>query len=61
MSIFDRWGNLLFRTDDLNKPWDGKANYGSEIAQSDVYVYSIDVTDLQKKLHTFKGIVTLIR
>jgi gliding motility-associated-like protein len=61
MSIFDRWGNLIFFSDDINKPWDGKANHGTEPAQRDVYVYSIKVTDYNKKNHSYKGTVTLVR
>ena len=61
MSIFDRWGNLIFYSNDKNKPWDGKANHGSEIALRDVYVYSIQVTDFKNKEHLYKGTITLSR
>ncbi len=61
MSIYDRWGNLIFFTDDIDKPWDGKANHGNEMAQRDVYVYSVKVTDYKRKKHSFKGVVTLVR
>ena len=61
MSIFDRWGNLIYRSDDISIPWDGKANKGTEIAQSDVYVYSIKVTDFKMVKHNYSGIVTLVR
>jgi len=61
MSIFDRWGNLIFFTDDINKPWDGKANHGNDIAQLDVYVYVIKVIDFKNKKHSYKGVVTLTR
>ena len=61
MNIFDRWGNLIFRSTDMNKPWDGKANYGVEAAQSEVYIYSIKITDFKKRKHIYKGIVTLVR
>ncbi len=60
MSVFDRWGNLIYRTDELDKPWDGKANYGSELAQQDTYIYSIIITDFKKQKHRYKGIVTLL-
>ena len=59
--IFDRWGNFIFYADDINKTWDGKANNGSETAQQDVYIYSFNITDLNKLKHTYKGIVTLVR
>ncbi len=61
MTIFDRWGNSVFFTDDINKPWNGKVNRGTEIAQGDVYVYSINIIDFKKKKHSYKGIVTLVR
>ena len=61
MMIFDRWGNLVFFSDNINKPWDGKVKQGNEIAQGDVYVYSIKITDFNFTKHNFKGIVTLVR
>ena len=61
MEIFDRWGNLIFITDDIKVPWDGKANHGTEIAQRDVYVFVVKVTDFKNRKHNYKGIVTLVR
>jgi gliding motility-associated-like protein len=61
MMIFDRWGNLIFFTDDLNKPWDGKANFGSEIAQMDVYVWKVTLTDVFNRVHKYMGRVTLVK
>lgn len=61
MNIFDRWGSLIYHTDDINKPWDGKANHGNNEAQADVYVYDMKVTDVRSKKHNYKGIVTLVR
>ncbi len=61
MMIYDRWGNLIFYSDDITKPWDGHANHGAEMAQRDAYVYKINVTDYTRKKHNYKGIVTLVR
>ena len=61
MWIFDRWGNLIFNSNDYNKKWDGTANEGRKIAQRDVYVYIIKIVDYKGEEHTFKGDVTLIR
>jgi gliding motility-associated-like protein len=61
MTIFDRWGNLIYLTDDINKPWDGKANHGTEMAQQDVYVYNFNITDFKNKKHNYKGIVALVK
>ncbi len=61
MKIFDRWGNLIFASDDINKPWDGTANHGTEAAQQDIYIYSIKITDINRKKYDYKGMVTLVR
>jgi gliding motility-associated-like protein len=61
MAIFDRWGNLVYQTDDMNKPWDGKVNHGNDLAKQDVYVYTIKVTDIKNKKHNYKGIVSLVK
>ncbi|MCE9537870.1 MAG: PKD domain-containing protein, partial [Bacteroidetes bacterium] len=61
MMIFDRWGNLIFFSDEINKPWDGKINDGSEIAPVDVYVYVVKITGFNKSKHVYRGIVTLVR
>ena len=61
MTIFDRWGNLIYKTVDINLPWDGKFKNSTELAEGDVYVYSIRIIDIRKDEHLYKGIVTLLR
>lgn len=61
MMIFDRWGNLIFYSDDYSKPWDGKANHGQKLAQRDVYVYDIKLTDIKGIEHAYRGTVTLVQ
>lgn len=61
MFIYDRWGNLIFFADDINKHWDGKANHGKEIAQEDVYVYTVKITDTKDKKHKYIGTVTIVK
>ena len=61
MRIFDRWGNLVYKAMNYDEPWDGTINGGKELAESDVYVYAIEVTDIKDKKHHYKGIVTLVR
>ncbi|MGZ6537908.1 MAG: T9SS type B sorting domain-containing protein [Bacteroidia bacterium] len=59
--IFDRWGNMIFHGHDLNDMWNGKANGGSEIAQQDVYVWKVKLTDVFGKKHNYIGTVTLVK
>jgi gliding motility-associated-like protein len=61
MVILDRWGSVLFRTNDINEPWDGTYQRNGNKCQSDVYVYKITATGPDKRSHQFVGHVTLWR
>lgn len=61
LMIFDRWGNLVFYSEDLNKAWDGKANRGTEVAQQDVYIWKVKLVDVFRRKHDFIGTVTIIK
>jgi len=62
MMIFDRWGNLIFESNDIQKGWDGKANGGSELAQIDTYVWKISFTEKYSgHYHRIIGHVNLIK
>ncbi len=39
MLIFNRWGDLLFKTTDINYGWDG--TYNGKPCQQDVYMYKL--------------------
>ena len=55
MEIFDRWGNMIFRTDDLSRGWDG------DHKPEGVYVVLVCYKPRGEKERTAKGSVTLIR
>ncbi len=59
--IFDRWGNMVFDTTDINHGWDGRANGGQDIAQQDVFVWKVKLTDIFNRKHDYIGTVTLVR
>lgn len=57
--IFDRWGELIFRTDELNGGWDGtRKNVNCPM---DVYVYKLTAKDYKNKTIEKVGHVTLVR
>jgi gliding motility-associated-like protein len=60
MMIFDRWGEMIFQSEDIGKGWDGKANHGNGIAENGVYVYKISVRDFANHYHDYTGHVTLL-
>jgi gliding motility-associated-like protein len=59
MMIFDRWGNKVFESNDMDRGWDGQMN-NKEAAQG-TYVWRIDCRDVQKKQHQYIGHVTVLR
>ncbi|MBP6681492.1 MAG: gliding motility-associated C-terminal domain-containing protein, partial [Saprospiraceae bacterium] len=61
-SIFDRWGNMVYRSEDIPFTWDGKRN--ETWMQPGVYVYSIRLSyevDGREINEVFTGDVTLMR
>ncbi|MFH1004224.1 MAG: PKD domain-containing protein [Bacteroidota bacterium] len=62
MQIFDRWGNLIFLTNNFKIKWDGTISGGSgTTVQQDVYIWKIKLTDVFNKEHKYMGNVTVIR
>ena len=59
LTIYDRWGELLFRTLDLDRGWDG--TYQGQSVQEGVYVYVIRGTGIDGKPFRRSGTITLIR
>lgn len=74
LNIYSRTGQRVFSTNNFTSDyysclsdvtcdaaWDGKINNGSEYAQKGTYAYAINLTDINGKLRTYEGNITLIR
>jgi len=59
LRIYNRWGQLVFRTHDINQGWNGM--YKNQEAEPGVYVYEVNYTLLQNEPLQQRGPVTLIR
>lgn len=59
--VFDRWGNMIFYTDDINEGWNGCVLGSNELCQIDTYVWKIKCRDILDKRHDLIGHVNLIR
>lgn len=59
MVIFDRWGQEVFRTKNIEEGWDGTIH--GVPAPTGTYVWYISLVDMQKKLQQGKGTLELIR
>jgi len=59
MTIWNRWGEMIFMSHDLNKRWNG--SYNNRACEDDVYTYKIYYKDINNKNHEKIGRVTLIK
>ncbi len=57
--VFSRWGEEIFKSDGMDKLWDGNA-FGKP-CPAGVYAWLIVFKDLEGKSHQYKGLVDLIR
>jgi gliding motility-associated-like protein len=59
IELYNRWGELLWKTDDKMAGWDG--TFMGEDVQQDVYTWVIKVTAFDGEEYTYEGTVTLMR
>ncbi len=61
MEVFDRWGHVLFYTQDAAKGWDGTfQNKGDVQLKQDVYIYRIRFKDIEGQIHQRNGTLSLL-
>jgi len=58
-AIFDRWGELVFETTNINQGWDG--TYNGKLLDPAVFVYHLEATCINKQKYVKNGNITLIR
>jgi len=58
--IFDRWGEMVFKTNDFNASWDGKKMGSDQLPVIDVYNWIAYVKDIYGERYFFKGRVTIV-
>lgn len=61
MMIFDRWGKMIFQSDDINKGWDGSVEDTGAAAIDDVYSYRYIAKDLAGIVHEDIGAIRMMR
>ncbi|CAG0974482.1 Collagenase ColH [Flavobacteriales bacterium] len=59
MKIYDRWGELIFETNDIAAGWNGTVN--NKKVETEVYVYVFSFKDKTDESHNLKGTVTVVR
>ena len=59
--IFNRWGEQVYHSTDLNEVWTGDVNDGTHYAPNGVYHWLIKATGFDTDAQEFRGFVHLIR
>src|SRR5690606_9141259 len=62
MLIYDRWGQLVFSTEDPYEPWLGSRNNSGKVLPSGTYVYRIRYEIAEREINReMMGHVTLLK
>jgi gliding motility-associated-like protein len=59
--IFDRWGQEIFSTTDIEQGWDGRFSESAEPAPEGVYIYRMEMRNKENHAIEERGSVTLFR
>ena len=61
VSIFNRWGQVVFKIDNPNGRWDGSFNNGGHYVQDGVYAYTIRAVAWNLEVLDTSGYITVLR
>jgi gliding motility-associated-like protein len=59
LTIYDRWGTVVYQSEDFSKGWDG-GEKGKQLTD-EVFTWRIYATDVNGKIKELTGFVTLVR
>ena len=60
-TIVNRWGQIIFQTNDLNQGWDGTLPNSNDVGKTDTYMYVVLVKDGNGQEVSRRGFVTLLK
>ncbi|MCC6600916.1 MAG: choice-of-anchor L domain-containing protein [Crocinitomicaceae bacterium] len=61
MSIFNRWGDMVFHTDDIDVPWNGSQRGGDYFVPDGIYNYQVVAVGIRGNVIEKRGFVLIIR
>jgi gliding motility-associated-like protein len=61
MWIYDRWGNMIWSTENMSEGWDGKVKGSNEVVMQDVYVWRIRLKTFDSNKKVYTGHVTVVK
>lgn len=60
VNIYDRWGQLVFKSIGYTEPWDGTKNNNGKFMPTGTYYYTIELNSLDVGTKPVVGFITLI-
>ncbi|MEM1327011.1 MAG: gliding motility-associated C-terminal domain-containing protein [Bacteroidota bacterium] len=61
LKIFNRWGELVFETDDVDGEWNGTHQRTGQLAEGRVFAYILNVECIGGETYEKRGNITLLR
>ena len=61
LTITDRWGELMFETEDMNRYWNGSPRGDGLSHMNDLFVCMIEATGLCEDFERLTGTIMLVR
>jgi gliding motility-associated-like protein len=61
MTIYNRWGQVIFESNDINVGWDGTMGANAAKCPMGMYIYRISIVDANQMRRDLTGHLTLIR
>ena len=61
MSIWNRWGEMVFNTENPDEGWNGRKNNTGEYLIPGVYLYVVEFLGPRNDIFKYKGYATLVR
>jgi len=59
--IYNRWGDLVYTSSEVDRPWMGQVGDGEYYAPNGIYYYRVMIEDLLSQKHEYQGSFTIIR
>ena len=60
LTVYDRWGEPIFETDDLHTGWNGRAK-DNDFVKPGLYTYTVKYKDIYEISHEHAGTINVIR
>lgn len=60
ITVFNRWGDPIFKSETTGEGWDGFLKDGT-VAPQGAYAYLVEIEDVYENIHTFRGLINIMR